>query len=140
MQVRLSEVRGFPSIRLSGRFSEEDVVTWLLAVGEHEAAPAAVLCDLTQVDFSVPSGEVIKAAQSYADRGVMPGRLAFVVADGLGFGLVRMFISFLGSAAAEQASVFRTQDEAVDWLEKFGDPARRPRPDRRPRGSVRPAA
>lgn len=110
-----------------GRFTPATVFGWLAALNYYRPRKP-VLCDVNSVEFDVPSHDVISAARAFSVYGgENPERLAFYVHDQLGFGILRMFISFLGPAA-ENVAVFHQEAEATDWLE--AKPASKSEPEK----------
>ena len=59
-------------------------------------------------------GDVVK---NHANK-LGNGRCAFVVSDGLGFGIARMYECLGGEDVHQESAVFYTVDEAVEWLKE----------------------
>lgn len=116
--VSSEEIDLITIVKMSGRFTWRDVVRCLREPLDGAADKPLVLCDMRDLDFEIPSGEVITAARAYAEQGSPPSwKLALLVDDRLGFGMLRMFVAFLGPAA-EHASVFSNETDAIRWLEQ----------------------
>ena len=78
------------------------------------------LWDLTEADFrGVKTEEVRALAEMVSKQWGADGqsRAALVVAQDLGFGLARMYEILLSVLDSPNVKVFRSMEEAKDWLE-----------------------
>ncbi len=132
-------------MRSAGRFSGEAICAlirsahWIAPLSK----PGPVLHDMTAVDFDVPSAEIRMAARAPLPDTAEELRVAFVVGDRLGFGMMRMFC-LMRERPPLLFEVFLEGCAAASWLgvpEGAGRAAARLAQDRAaaPRFAVLPA-
>jgi hypothetical protein len=68
--------------------------------------------DFTQIDRNFQT-KLVKIRKQFPERGA--ARLAFIVADDLGFGMSRMFEMLTGDASG-RIGVFKSFSEGEEWL------------------------
>jgi len=128
MPVKYTIENGLLILDLSGDYETQDLIQTFLAAMKDPACPHEVglLIDVSQSDsFSArPAGEIRMAAEfigPYAQR--VRSRVAVVATKDVHFGLSQMGAVY-SRAVGVDARVFRTRDEAAEWL-RAGIPSSR---------------
>ena len=104
---------------MSGDLSVEEYAAVSKAIVSSDSHPPNIrsIWDLTGLNFSAMSREfldrLVRVRYSMPKR--HPARLAFVVANDLGFGMSRMF-EIVGEHLGDETMVFRDLSEAEEWL------------------------
>mgnify|MGYP001820170871 CR=1 FL=1 len=119
MDLRIDEQRRIAHIKLAGRVDKEAILGALNACVAHEGYRPGTgrLWDFFDADLSLVNSETIREMAQYSLRfppGVRDVKVAFVTDRDLEFGLSRMFE--MSSRAETPIRVFRTMDEAVEWM------------------------
>jgi hypothetical protein len=128
MPVKYTIENGLLILDLSGDYETQDLIQTFLAAMKDPACPHEVglLIDVSQSDsFAArPAGEIRMAAEfigPYAQR--VRSRVAVVATKDVHFGLSQMGAVYSRGVGVD-ARVFRTRDEAAEWL-RAGIPSSR---------------
>lgn len=74
------------------------------------------LWDLNNVDFDFSTDEIIKIAAYGKSKFLKPNRIALIASDDLVYGEMRQFMVYREEESKADARVFRTEEEAINWL------------------------
>ncbi|MDJ0916256.1 MAG: hypothetical protein QNJ05_00745 [Woeseiaceae bacterium] len=90
------------------------VIRYLASTGNYRRR----VWDLSQIDFPFTMDELRELA--YYGREVMgeASRIAFVVKDTVGYGSLRAFSTYREGGNNAKTSVFRSLDEAMQWVQE----------------------
>lgn len=106
---------GVTRIRFSSRPSFAQVKTALDDVAAHHPYQRR-LWDLSNIKFDFTQQEIQRIADYGKTKFVEPNRMAIVAPGDLAFGEMREFEVYRAQPGHSQARVFRTEQEALEWL------------------------
>lgn len=109
----IEERDGAVCIRFTRQQSFNEILDLLRRVADIEASRRRIW--ILNDDFNFSAKEIAQFARIGAELWPPPGRVAFVSAEPLGFGLMRMMEARRGEERYESA-VFRTEQEAWAWM------------------------
>ena len=122
MSLDRDSVPGVAIAVVCGPLDLEDIRDATAEVWRRVSGPSArILFDLREARFDLAPDEIpdlaefVKQGSPYEDL-----RTAFIVAQDLEFGLLRMFEAFR-EAQGTRTAVFRNREEALAWLTREGD-------------------
>lgn len=122
IETRIDEGRHLREQKIKGAIDVPGLQTLLGNFYQSEAYDPSMdsLWDLTEADFREVKTEEIRALAEMVSKhwgSDARSRAALVVSQDLGFGLARMYEILLSALDSPNVMVFRSIEEARDWLE-----------------------
>lgn len=109
-------------LRPRGAFSPDAGLAWIrIAASDPRYAPGmSIIYDLTELDADSLTGQMIREYVQRIRDNPQPAadkvRVAFVAPTPVAFGMLRMFETVASFEVPRDRAVFRTMEEARDWL------------------------
>jgi hypothetical protein len=121
VRVQVDPDRGVRVYRFFGRITLEDLLATLGkgAALEPVRSGRTALWDFTQAFPAVSPEELERLADLTGcdSGGAGRPRAAIVAADDLAFGLARVYSARVNSRSAGEVRIFRTREEAIEWVD-----------------------
>ncbi len=120
MSIDFESHPGIVLLRPSGPLTVTAALGWADEIEEHPGYLPGLdaILDLSLVDASGVSGadiqRVVQGLRQVSATG--PRRVAYVASGESNYGLLRMFTTLAGFRMPRDRGVFRSVDEALDWL------------------------